>query len=311
MARPTKDGINYFPMDVGFLQDKKVRLIKGEFGAKGVLVLLQLLCSIYGENGYFKQWDEDDCLLMSEGVDGDAPAQLIQEVVQGCVRRSIFDDRVYDVFGVLTSRGIQRRYLRAVSTYENIDIYEEYWLLNIDDKKDVPAGISKKITFKKVSLKNNPNKIQINPVNLQNNPPKEKKENKKKEKEILYPPYPLTEFCFSPELEGKIHDWLTYKTERKEPYKPVGFKSLLTTIKKRADQYGDQAVIDLIDECMGANWKGIIWDRIKPAGTPKPKENPFDELLRKELRSGQNRNDSADEDNKRLLPDVLQGRRPE
>lgn len=167
MARPMKDGVDYFPMDIGFMQDKKVKLIKGEFGAKGIVVLLQLLCSIYGGSGYFEQWDEDDCLLMSEGVDGDMSTQLIQEVVQGCVRRSIFDSRVYSMFGVLTSKGIQRRYLRAVSTRDYIEIFSEYWLLDINDKKDVPAGISKKITFKNVSLQINPDKTQINSVDLQ------------------------------------------------------------------------------------------------------------------------------------------------
>ena len=46
MARPLKDGIDYFPFDVGFLQDKKIRLIKGEYGIKGVVIVIQLLCSI-------------------------------------------------------------------------------------------------------------------------------------------------------------------------------------------------------------------------------------------------------------------------
>ena len=35
MARPIKDGVDYFPLDTDFFQDDKVRLIKGEFGAKG------------------------------------------------------------------------------------------------------------------------------------------------------------------------------------------------------------------------------------------------------------------------------------
>jgi hypothetical protein len=93
---------------------------------------------------------------------------------------------------------------------------------------------------------------------------KEEKERKEvKEDKNINPPYPLTGFGFSEPLEIKIHEWLTYKTEKKEPYKPTGFKSLLSAIKKHSEQYGDMAVINLIDECMAANWKGIIWDRIK------------------------------------------------
>ncbi len=43
MARPFKEGLDYFPLDVDFLDDKKVKLIKAEFGAKGILVLIYLL----------------------------------------------------------------------------------------------------------------------------------------------------------------------------------------------------------------------------------------------------------------------------
>lgn len=64
-------------------------------------------------------------------------------------------------------------------------------------------------------------------------------------------------------LLTKVSEWITYKVERKEGYKEQGMKSLLKQIEKNANQYGDMAVSDLIDECMGNNWKGIIWDRIK------------------------------------------------
>jgi len=78
------------------------------------------------------------------------------------------------------------------------------------------------------------------------------------------PPYPLTEFSFGKALEEKILEWVRYKSEKKESYKPTGFKSLLKKIKGNAELYGDQAVITLIDDCMANNWQGIIWDRIKP-----------------------------------------------
>lgn len=184
LARPLKDGIDYFPFDVGFLQDKKIRLIKGEYGIKGVVIVIQLLCSIYKENGYFSTCDSDDFILVADAVGCGCDAKTIEEVVQGCLRRSIFDRGVFEAFGVLTSRGIQRRYLRALSTRDNIDIFQEYWLLDINDKKDVPASISKKITFKNVSLQINTDKTQINSVNLQNNPQSKVKKSRVKESKV-------------------------------------------------------------------------------------------------------------------------------
>ena len=51
MARPLKQGIDYFPFDVNFLRNIKVRrIIKAQNG--GVHVLISLLCNIYEDEGY-------------------------------------------------------------------------------------------------------------------------------------------------------------------------------------------------------------------------------------------------------------------
>ena len=124
MARPFKEGLDYFPLDVDFFEDKKVKLIKSEFGAKGILILISLLALVYKNNGYFYKWDNDDCYLMSDGVGCGCSPELIQEVLQGCIRRSIFDDGVFNMFGVLTSKGIQERYIKAVTERRNINIFK-------------------------------------------------------------------------------------------------------------------------------------------------------------------------------------------
>jgi hypothetical protein len=68
---------------------------------------------------------------------------------------------------------------------------------------------------------------------------------------------------FSESAKSKIEEWLTYKKERRENYKPTGLKSLLTQIENNISTYGEQKVIDLISECMAAGYKGIIWDKLK------------------------------------------------
>lgn len=73
----------------------------------------------------------------------------------------------------------------------------------------------------------------------------------------------LPDYTFSDLLAEKMAEWITYKTERKEPYKEQGMKSLLRQVENSAAKYGDQAVCNLIDECMASNWKGIIFDRLK------------------------------------------------
>lgn len=181
MARPLRDGVDYFPFDVGMMRDTKVRLIKGEFGAVGVLVYLHLLCSIYEENGYFKKWSDDVCILVSEEVGCGCNFSTVAEIVQGLIRRSLFDERVANTFGVLTSAGIQRRFIRAASQRDDITIIQEYWLLNTDDRKDVPAGILNKIAFKSVSTGGNSDKTSFIPNKTPENPKSKVKESKGKE----------------------------------------------------------------------------------------------------------------------------------
>lgn len=94
-----------------------------------------------------------------------------------------------------------------------------------------------------------------------------KKKSKKEDSltlfERLWHNYPFTE-----KLLLKMREWLTYKTERKEEYTEQGLKSLLSRISSKYEEHGDNALCELIDECMANNWKGIIFDRLKD----KPKQ---------------------------------------
>lgn len=101
----------------------------------------------------------------------------------------------------------------------------------------------------------------------------ESEKEKEKEGEIeneCYPPTPFSQiiasYSFSDPLIAETIDWLKYKSERRETYKEQGLKSLLTQIQKNAAKYGEQAVIDLMEQCMAANWAGIIWDRLMKGG---------------------------------------------
>ena len=53
MVRISKPGLDYFPLDVNFLQDRKVRRISCRHHAAGIAALTSLLCLIYKEKGYY------------------------------------------------------------------------------------------------------------------------------------------------------------------------------------------------------------------------------------------------------------------
>lgn len=176
-----KDGVDYWNIDVSFFDNKEIRLILGEFGIKGVYLYLLLLNEIYRTGGYYKKWDRDDCLLLSAstGVAGDCSPKLIAEVVQGLVRRSLFDKGVLDRFGVLTSAEIQRRFLRIVgNSRDSIPIVQEYFLLDPSNRKDVTRATLAKLAFFSVERKETPQNLK----DLQQNLKVFDKEKNRKEK---------------------------------------------------------------------------------------------------------------------------------
>ena len=59
MARISKPGLDYFPLDVNFFQDRKVRRISNRHHAAGIAALTSLLCLIYKEKGFYIAWNQD------------------------------------------------------------------------------------------------------------------------------------------------------------------------------------------------------------------------------------------------------------
>ena len=82
-------------------------------------------------------------------------------------------------------------------------------------------------------------------------------------------------YIISDPLADKMRDWIAYKEEKKETYKEIGLKALLKRVQGEEKQHGTVAVMNLVDECMENNWKGIIWDRLTKKQSNK--KNDFDE----------------------------------
>ncbi|MDN6663165.1 MAG: DUF4373 domain-containing protein [Tetragenococcus koreensis] len=140
MARPTKEGIEYFSLDVDFFSDIKVKKILRACGAKGIAVLVNLLCNIYRDHGYYMQWDDEIGFLVSDEVG--ANESIADEVVQKAVQVGFFDKEIFDKYQVLTSKGIQMRYLKATYQRKDNAINEDYNLIQDDSKKESHEKLS-------------------------------------------------------------------------------------------------------------------------------------------------------------------------
>lgn len=157
MARPNKEGLDYFPFDVDFFSDEKIGSISGEFGIKGEITAIKLLCAIY-RNGYFILWNDALKMSLLRGLPG-ISLELLEQIVTRLVRWGFFEQTLFSTVSVLTSKGIQERYFKAIKRRKDSSNYP-YLLVNVDNNK--------------VNVSNND-------INVSTNPIKERKGNKNRE----------------------------------------------------------------------------------------------------------------------------------
>jgi len=277
MSRPMKDGIDYFSFDTDFFSDDKIRLLRGELGVKAVMLYIYLLCEIYRTDGYFKKWDDDCCILASEGAFCGSK-DFTSQVINACIRRSLFDKKLFDTHKILTSKGIQRRYIKSCSARDEIRINKEYFLLDVDNKKDVSEGTLNKLIFFDENSRKNKVNSRKNEVNSKNNPQRKVKESKEKEKENIIP------LSFSSSLSDEINKWFSYKQEKGDPLPFRSKIALIGKIENKLKDYSQYDIIELIELCIERNWQGIIWDKINKR--EESRESSFDiDALDKVIRS--------------------------
>ena len=131
MARPKKQGIDYFPLDVNFFSDVKIRKIARACGSQSTSILICLLCNIYKDNGYYILWDEDLPFVIADSVGVSEGA--VKEVILKAIQVDFFDKDIYEKYKVLTSHGIQSRFKSAVYKREEIEYVVEYLVSDIQN----------------------------------------------------------------------------------------------------------------------------------------------------------------------------------
>lgn len=149
MARPFKDGIEYFPLDVDFFDDDKVRLLRQKHKAKGMYMLVFLLCRMYKNDGYYMKWNGSQAELMADDMRC-ADTVSLTRLVEDALECGFFDKRIARTHEVLTSAGIQRRFVQAAVNRGTIHMITEFFLLDPHDVRDVPAKALSKLVLKSV-----------------------------------------------------------------------------------------------------------------------------------------------------------------
>jgi len=148
MVRPTKLGINYFPLDIDMDQDDKIQMIEAKYPEKGFEIITKLWMKIYKE-GYYYKWGEKEQLLFTNKIPN-VDIDYINAVIEDAVKWEIFDRKRFVKYKILTSNGIQKRYLEATKRRKEVEIISEYWV-NLNNNSENDNIIFKKVDNKKQS----------------------------------------------------------------------------------------------------------------------------------------------------------------
>ena len=114
MARPKKRGLEYFPVDVDIFSDRKTVLLMSVYGSEGFQLYMYYLCRIYREGYFITIEDEDDFFIIASrlGTEG----EKIREITGYMIKKGLFDKELFENRGILTSKGVQRRFQFAIKT---------------------------------------------------------------------------------------------------------------------------------------------------------------------------------------------------
>lgn len=262
MARPKLKGLLYFPFDIDFFEDNKIRILKARYKSDGVLIYLFLLCEIYREGYYIKVDDDFEYIISDElGID----QNKVKQVLNFLLKRSLFDNTLFSLDKVLTSAGIQRRYqlgikerMRKSRTPLEVG---RYWLLNEEDTEP----------FIKCTLfEDNPGKHRgfsgKNSLNSEKNDTKKSKVNNKN-----------NNIAFEhPELEQAFQMYLLVREHNYGEILPEQIQALRDDLKTLSDKTEEQ--IAIVKKATAGGYKGFyeLKTRKRKSGSrQKNKANNF------------------------------------
>lgn len=170
MAGKPKKRIDYAGWSVDiFSTDVKIDKLLDAQGWTGFGVYFYLCQMAFGSEGYFYEWCYDLCATTARKMGGGVGAGTVKETVDYCLQIGLFDKGLFDRWGVLTSKGIQRSYLLVLKSKnrKGTEIIEEYWILDKSEYEDYQDIIF--VHKNSQSLGENGNSLEVNNDSLGEN----------------------------------------------------------------------------------------------------------------------------------------------
>lgn len=108
MARPQKDGMDYFPHDSDAVNDEKIEALRVLYGNDGYAFYFILLERIYRTPEFELDISDAETIQILSGKVG-VTEEKFNSMLETALKRKCFDREAYEQRGVLTSFGIKKR----------------------------------------------------------------------------------------------------------------------------------------------------------------------------------------------------------
>ena len=264
-----------------FFKRHDIRIIEEMPNGKDyILFYLKLLCESVDHEGCLRFSDEipyDEQMLATITNTNIDIVRVAIKAFSDLGMMDILDDGTLYMNGVekMIGRAEQDEYTRESSRLRSKAYRERKRRLALEEKRDGNVTVTPQSHDDDVIRHGD---IELD-IELDIDKDKKNKEKNKKEniKEIFF--RIKDDYEFSDKMISSLDEWFTYKTERKDSYTEIGMKKLLTQVKNKINEHGEEYVIAVIDNSMSHTWQGITWDSVDPTKvptTPKYKTTPMD-----------------------------------
>lgn len=230
MARPRKEGMDYFPHDVHMSTDKKVKALRIMYGNDGYTFFNIALEMIYQEPNFeLDVSDAETIQILASNVE--VTVQKLSEMIATAVKHGCFDKERYNNNGVLTSNGILKR--ADVVTKKRMAMRDNY-----DNKvsdAETPPEMPPEMPQSKVKESKSKRKVKVN-----------------KDKNIGV----FESYTSNQELIDTLHSFLEFRKEIKSPLTDHAIKLLLGNMDKLSNSEVEK--VEILNQSIVNGWKGVF-----------------------------------------------------
>lgn len=130
MAKPFGEGLKYMQLDVDIYDNDKVDMLRDKFSDAGFLFWVLIHNRIFKDSYYWLQ-DEVKVNSFCRKVLKKTREEY-NTMVAYAIEIKVFDKEIFEKYGVLTSKGIQRRYLIITKKWSKVKLINEYIIEGVD-----------------------------------------------------------------------------------------------------------------------------------------------------------------------------------